>query len=334
VEWWRHARGGFGWVGPVFWPYADYDLYDYAWWGSDHDQFFWDYGYSDIYVGLFGAYSDRALSDYAGVLPGYAGPARRGRPSTDSKAQASLADMCGSSGQDIANFRTEQFRGAIQPNSEQSAALDDLADTLRRAVEAIRNSCPKDVALTARAVSPPCSSALKGCAMRSALWIDKFYGLLSDEQKAKIAALPADERPARRGVVAKNRSCDAAQSGATEWPTELIERDVKPSDAQRASLMALQHAAGEAADILRSSCPPADADTPPARLAAIATRLDAMLQAIGAVRPALDNFYNSLTDKQKAAFDAIGAKRNGATSAFAADRHEVARRHHRSRGKL
>jgi hypothetical protein len=52
------------------------------------------------------------------------------------------------------------------------------------------------------------------------------------------------------------------------------------------------------------------------------------------VRPALDNFYNSLTDEQKAAFDAIGAKRNGATGAFAADRHEVARRHHRSRGKL
>jgi hypothetical protein len=164
--------------------------------------------------------------------------------------------------------------------------------------------------------------------------LDKFYGLLSDEQKAKIAELAANQQPARREDVAKNRSCDAAQSGATEWPTELIERDVKPNDAQRASLMALQHAAGEAADILRSSCPPADADTPPARLAAVATRLDAMLQAIGAVRPALDNFYNSLTDKQKAAFDAIGAKRNGATSAFAADRHEVARRHHRSRGKL
>jgi hypothetical protein len=335
--WWRHAHGGFGWVGPVFWPYADYDLYGYAWWGWDHDPFFWDYGYSDIYVGLFGAYSDRALSRYAGVLPGYAGPARPGRPSRGSKAEASLADMCGSSGQDIVNFRTEQFRGAIQPNSEQSAALDDLADTLHRAVEAIRNSCPKDVALTAPSRLAAMQQRLEG--MRSAVSIvkpalDKFYGLLSDEQKAKIAALAADEQPARRKDVANNRSCDAAQSGATEWPTELIERDVKPSDAQRASLMALQHAAGEAADILRSSCPPADADTPPARLAAVATRLDAMLQAIGAVRPALDNFYNSLTDKQKAAFDAIGAKRNGATSAFAADRHEVARRHHRSRGKL
>ena len=38
------------------------------------------------------------------------------------------------------------------------------------------------------------------------------------------------------------------------------------------------------------------------------------------VRPALDNFYNSLTDEQKAAFDAIGPERNGATNALAADR--------------
>jgi hypothetical protein len=85
-----------------------------------------------------------------------------------------------------------------------------------------------------------------------------------------------------------------------------IERNVKPTDAQRASLTALQDAAAKAADILKSSCPPADARTPPARLAAVGTRLDVMLQAIGTVRPALDNFYNSLTDEQKAAFDAIG----------------------------
>ena len=32
-----------------------------------------------------------------------------------------------------------------------------------------------------------------------------------------------------------------------------------------------------------------------------------MLQAIGTVRPALDTFYNALTDEQKAAFDAIAS---------------------------
>ena len=45
------------------------------------------------------------------------------------------------------------------------------------------------------------------------------------------------------------------------------------------------------------------------------------------MRPALDNFYNSLTDEQKAAFDAIGPERKGATTALAADRDESPRCH-------
>jgi hypothetical protein len=54
-----------------------------------------------------------------------------------------------------------------------------------------------------------------------------------------------------------------------------------------------------------------------------------MLQAIGTTRPALDTFYNSLTDEQKAAFDAIGPDRNGVTTALAADKDESPRPHHR-----
>ena len=170
-------------------------------------------------------------------------------------------------------------------------------------------------------------------ALRSAVTIvqpafDKFYGLLTDEQKARITALAADQQPTPREDLPGNGNCNATKPGATDWPSELIERSVKPTDAQRASLTALQDAAAEAADILKSSCPPADARTPPARLAAVGARLDSMLQAIGTVRPALDNFYNSLTDEQKAAFDAIGPERNGATTALAADRDESPRRHH------
>ena len=31
--WWRHGNGGYGWVGPLFWPFAYFDIYDYALWG-------------------------------------------------------------------------------------------------------------------------------------------------------------------------------------------------------------------------------------------------------------------------------------------------------------
>jgi hypothetical protein len=145
--WWRHAHGGFGWVGPVFWPYAYFDLDDYAWWGWD--PFFWDYGYPDLYAGLFGVYDYGALSGYASYLPGYAGQTRRARSSRGSESATSLADMCGGDNHDIAGLPIERFRDAIQPNNEQSAALDDLADASRKAAETIRNSCPGDVALTA-----------------------------------------------------------------------------------------------------------------------------------------------------------------------------------------
>jgi LTXXQ motif family protein len=135
----------------VFWPYAYYDFYDYAWWGWGYDPFFWDYGYTDIYAGVFGVYDYGALSGYAGYLPGYAGPARRARAyaSQGSDAATTLADMCGSDRADIAGFPIEQFRDSIRPNDEQSTALDDLAKASRTAADTIRDSCPKDVALTA-----------------------------------------------------------------------------------------------------------------------------------------------------------------------------------------
>jgi len=333
--WWRHPNGGFGWVGPVFWPYAYYDFYDYTWWGWGYDPYFWDYGYGDLYAGLFGPYGYGALSGYAAYLPGYAGPTRQALARNSMDATTSLADMCGNDSRDIAGFPVEQFRAAIQPSDDQSTALDDLANASQKAAEIIRNSCPKDVALTTPSRLAAMQQRVE--AMRDAVNtvkppLDTFYGQLSDEQKARITALAAEHRPAQHEDSASNDNCNAAQQAATDWPGELIERNVKPTDAQRTSLTALQDAAAKATDILKSSCPPQDARTPPARLAAVATRLDAMLQAIGTVRPALDDFYNSLTDEQKAAFDAVGPARS-ATNALNVDgdeapRHAYHRHHH------
>jgi len=333
--WWRHPHGGYGWVGPVFWPYAYYDLYDYTWWGWGYDPYFWDYGYGDIYAGLFGPYDYDALSGYADYLPGRGGSRQ---PTTSNRSSAAtLADMCGSDSRNIAGFPIDQFRSAIDPNAEQSAALDDLAAASQQASEIILNSCPKDVPLTAPSRLAAMQQRLE--AMRSAVEtlrppLDKFYGLLSDDQKAKVTALVADQQRARRGrapreSTADTATCNPAQPAAIEWPGDLIERNVKPTDAQRASLDALRDATTKAEDMLKSSCPPTDARTPPARLAAVDARLDTMLQAIGTVRPALDSFYNSLSDEQKAAFDAVGPEHNGGATAMAADTEEPRRSHHR-----
>jgi hypothetical protein len=50
--------------------------------------------------------------------------------------------------------------------------------------------------------------------------------------------------------------------------------------------------------------------TPPARFAALGKRLDTMLQAVKQVRAALEDFYATLNDEQKAQFEAIGPRRS------------------------
>jgi hypothetical protein len=59
----------------------------------------------------------------------------------------------------------------------------------------------------------------------------------------------------------------------------------------------MQEAAAKAADMLKVTCQPDDVVTPPARLFAFAKRLDTMLQAVKLVRPALENFYATLSDE-------------------------------------
>ena len=97
--------------------------------------------------------------------------------------------------------------------------------------------------------------------------------------------------------------------GVMEWPTAEIDQTVRPTEAQRASLGALQNATTQAADLLKASCLTDDPLTPPARLAAVGKRLDTMLQAVKMVSSALNDFYGTLSDEQKARFEAIGPQR-------------------------
>src|SRR5207244_5322155 len=53
--WWRSGIV-IGWVGPLFWPYAYYDFFDYVFWPSAYDDF-WPYAYDDIYYGIYGPYA-------------------------------------------------------------------------------------------------------------------------------------------------------------------------------------------------------------------------------------------------------------------------------------
>jgi hypothetical protein len=320
--WWRHRNGGYGWIGPLFWPFAYFDIYDYAIWGGGFGAPFWGYGYDDIYAGLFSPYG---YDDLAFYLP----PRAPSAPGNPDAAPDRLTQMCGDDSGNIVGLPMDLIRQAVEPTEAQRAALDDLGRVSVTAAQNIKAACPTKLSLTAPgrlAAMEQRIAAMIAAVATVQPSLDKFYSLLNDEQKARLTALGESQRrkiAARRGNRPRVQSCDVAQPAELKWPAEEIEARLHPGDAQRARLGALQGASAGAADMLKTACQPDDAVTPPARIAAAGKRLDSMLQAVKLVRAALDDFYGTLSDEQKAQFEAIGPRRT------ASDQPDTARRHSR-----
>ena len=70
----------------------------------------------------------------------------------------------------------------------------------------------------------------------------------------------------------------------------------------------------KAVELLKGACPNDLPSTPTGRLTAMETRLEAMLGAVRTVQPALDRFYQSLSDEQKARFNAVALGRNSGSA--------------------
>jgi hypothetical protein len=108
------------------------------------------------------------------------------------------------------------------------------------------------------------------------------------------------------GQQALRQLCEDPGKGITAWPIALIEQAVQPTPEQREFLDELKSAAAKAADAFKQSCGDSYAMTPPGRLRAMTNRISATLEAVRIVRPALEKFYNSLSDEQQARFTALG----------------------------
>src|SRR5262249_34027209 len=99
--------------------------------------------------------------------------------------------------------------------------------------------------------------------------------------------------------------CNVQAQAAYAWPAMLIGRRVRPNRQQRTNLEALQKTLFSMAMYLNGACPKETAQTPVVRLDLAMRRLDAMLYAVIAIAPALDDFYGRLSDEQKARFNSI-----------------------------
>jgi hypothetical protein len=79
-----------------------------------------------------------------------------------------------------------------------------------------------------------------------------------------------------------------------------LERITQPTAEQRPAFDKLKDGVAKASEIVRAACSTERPITPPGRLAAAEKRLTALLEAVRMVRPAMDEYYRSLSDEQKA----------------------------------
>ena len=294
--WWQHGDGSFGWVGPLFWPFAYYDIYDYALWGDGMG--FWGYGYRDVYAAIFTPYDEDELARYVSRPPG-----RKFR------RFPTLERACSDHAGELASLPVEQIRETMRTSEEQRAMLDDLRKASVEAAQIVHDACPTEAAETPSARLAAMQQRLE--AMKSAIArirdpFERFYESLDDDQKGELVALNEQRAPFAPKVPAA-QSC--APPDLLPWPAADIEAKLHLNDTQREALGALSRMNALARNTLNFDCQPDDNLSPPDRLATADTRLDAMLEAIKWLQPALDDFFATLSDEQKAQFDAIGAKR-------------------------
>ncbi len=289
-----------GFFGPVFWPYAYSDFIDYTFWPYAYDTF-WPYAYDDLYDGIFGGYAPDyyAYADEYRTAYGYE-PSQRGT--------VTAGAICSGQAPGLTDFPIEQIAQRVGPDQNQQALLDDLKNATAQALKILQDACPTDLAST-----PPGRLAdmrKRVDAMLTALHIirpalDRFYAALTDEQKERFNSLDTEARQNVR--TGSKRDLAQVCKSPTDVPIARIERSLRLSDREEAALRELKDASAKAADILVQNCQTDQTLTPTARLAAMEQRLNAMLQALDTVQPALVEFYHSLSDEQKAQFDRLGA---------------------------
>jgi hypothetical protein len=282
----------------LFWPYAYGDFFYYALWPDEYEYYdpFWAYGYVDVYEAIFAPYT---YDEYVGG----AGASTHMRQLTQSVAQSCLDEAA-----EVTGWPINEIVDVVQPDQQQNALLDDLGNAVAQASDVIKAHCPTTVSFTPAGRLDDMHERLEGLLQAANIvWppLTRFYDSLNDEQKARFNSIGTKQ--AGRSPQSANAN-PTAECGANVmgWPSEQIDRVVRPDNAQRMKLEALQSAAAQAADIIGAACPSEIPPTPPARLEAVRNRLQAMLQGVETIQPALASFYDALNDNQKARFNTMG----------------------------
>jgi hypothetical protein len=207
---------------------------------------------------------------------------------------------------DDAKATIDRLRQEIAPTPAQEPLLQKLGGAVGAASGYLAKSCPTAIPSEPVARMQLMQSQLEELAMAVDIIrqpLQDFAESLTDEQKARFAAVPAAVADrAREAAAAPN--CAGAQA-AIGGSADQIERSVQPTDAQRSAFDDMKQAFSQAAIDLEAHCPTSVPLTPFGRMEAIGARLDATYRAVLSIQVALANFETKLSDEQKTRFDSM-----------------------------
>jgi hypothetical protein len=279
-----------GWRGPLYWPYASDDLFDYAFQPASAD-WFWARGGGDLIDAVVMRADDRS---------------------------GGWADMCGSR-RGGSTAWIDPISQTLDPTEPQTRALDQLRDAMVQASNAVKIACPS--------ADTPANPVQRLQQMTDRVWtlrhaitmirpaLESFLASLDESQRSKFNRMGSGARDTTASVNAPpaggSQAC-ADPSVMAAWPGEQIETRVRPSPQQREALRTLQMTTLGMAQFLTRACPSDMPGTVLARLDAAEKRLNALLYAVRNLSPAVAGFYGTLTEEQRMALHSLGQGRSGA----------------------
>jgi hypothetical protein len=322
--WHRWGRGWGGWAGPVFWPYLYGDVFSFAFWPYDYYDPFWaygpDYGYAPDYGYVPGAtgYSGRAVY-YGGAPAGQLNVTKEDREALG-ETEAAAVESCNSLAPGVTDLPIDKIKQTVQPSGDQLTALDELNAAALKARDAIKGACPTAVPLTPVARLEAAEARLEAVIKAVDIVHDplqRFYDSLNPDQQRRFESMgssgSSEKAPPGGNIAAL---CGQQSADVTDVPIQRIDQVVQPNGPQQQdALNALKQAARVAAQDLQASCPKEVPQTPVARLDAVKTRLAAMVEAMKTIRPKLQDFYNALSDEQKAKFNIMSPAQSASSGA-------------------
>jgi hypothetical protein len=216
---------------------------------------------------------------------------------------------------ELKNMPLDAVAGVVNPTPDQHDALDRIRSVALDASETLAAACPKNPSASLHERLETLGRTLDAMATSlTTLWpaFATFYGLLDDEQKARIITMtqPQSEEASRL-----RQSQDAAQNPSNSdgdlfcqrwvtylkrWPIRQIEDRGHLSDDQRANLYYLTATIYRETARLGTVCHADNRLTPPGRLQARQQQLKAFAQSADAISPVFSRFEDDLTDPQKA----------------------------------